>query len=57
MDSDATVCGSKETDSTQENPAVAQPASIFGGPQNAEWETDGFTCKAWARRRNNKFKS
>lgn len=56
-DSDATVCGSKESHSTGEKPMAAQPSSIFGGPQNAEWETDGFTCKAWARGRNDKYKS
>lgn len=56
MDPDTTVCGSKETDSTEEKPAAAQPTSIFGGPQNTDWETDGFTCKAWARGRNDKYK-
>lgn len=55
-DSDATVCDSTESNSAEKDPAAAQPSSIFGGPQNADWETDGFTCKAWARGRNDKYK-
>jgi len=60
-DSDATVCDATdsdatESDSTKEEPPTAHPPSIFGGPRNADWETDVFTCKAWARGRN-KYKS